>query len=151
MGEAARRKKLGFDGRKLGETVLAALNEDMGGIVWGIAKTSGIAPLFLVLDAETTDTHPGMITHEIARTTPHRVVGVVLERRGEAWLEVIVFDPSEEYRGEFYQRLQERALRIAAAHGVEDLDGAWHEIVSSTWAPDKDRQVRVLQPPPPAS
>lgn len=148
MGEAARRKRLGFNGQKLGETVLAALNQDAGGEVWGIAKASAIAPLFLVLDAEGTDTRPELVTNAVARSTPHRVVGIVLERRGEPWLEAMVFDPSEAYRAELYQQIQDRALHIAVSQGATDLDGVWHEIASSSWAVDQDRRVRVLQPPP---
>lgn len=150
MGEAARRKQLGMDARKLGETVLAALNQDAGGEVWGLARASGIAPMFLVLDAEGAEARPGLVSNAQASETPHRVVGVVMMRRGEPWLEAMVFDPREEYDPDFYKRLQDRALRIVQPHvGAEELDGVWHEIVSSAWAVDQDRQVRVLQPPAP--
>lgn len=142
MGEAARRKRQGFDGRQLGEAVLAALNEDAGGEVWGLTKMSAAAaPMFYVVDAESSDVRPEMITNEQAAETPHRVVGLVLVRRGEPWLEAMIFDPCEEYRAEIYTQLQENAVRIArSAMGAEPLDGAWHEIITSSWAADRQRR-----------
>ena len=139
MGEAARRKRQGFDGRQLGEAVLAALNENAGGEVWGLTKgPAAAAPMFYVLDPEGAGVRAGMITNAQAAETPHRVVALVLVRRGEPWLEAMVFDPREEYRAEIYAQLQENALRIArAAMGAEPLDGLWREIATSSWAADR--------------
>jgi hypothetical protein len=140
MGEAARRKRLGFDGQKLGETVLAALNQDAGGEVWALVRVRDPAPLFYMLDADSTDARAGMITTGEAIQMPHRVVAIVLERRGEPWLEAMVFDSCEEYRPEIYAQLQANAQRVASsAMGDERLEGAWHELVTSTFPGEQGR------------
>jgi hypothetical protein len=141
MGEAARRKRMGMDARRVGEAVLAALNADAGGEVWGTTRRTSIPPMFLVLDPETDEVRPGSITNGQAAETPHRVVGIVLARRGESWIEAMVFDPGEEYRGQVYLELQTRALQIALPlMESEQLDSAYHEIITSTWASDRELQ-----------
>jgi hypothetical protein len=141
MGEAARRKRAGMDARKVGDAVLAALNAEAGGEVWGTTRRTSIPPMFLMLDPETGDASPGSITNAQAAATPHRVVGIVLVRRGEPWIEAMVFDPGEEYRGQVYLELQTRALRIALPlMETEQLDSAYHEIITSTWARDRALQ-----------
>jgi hypothetical protein len=141
MGEAARRKRAGMDARKVGNAVLAALNADAGGEVWGPTRRTSIPPMFLVLDPETGEVTPGSITNAHAAETPHRVVGIVLVRRGEPWIEAMVFDPGEEYRGQVYLELQSRAIQIALPlMETEQLDSAYHEIITSTWARDREWQ-----------
>ena len=83
MGEAARRKRQGFDGRRMGEAVLAALNQDAGGNVWGLVKGTATPAEFIVLGAESPEVRTAFITNAEAADTPHRVVGQVLMRRGE--------------------------------------------------------------------
>jgi hypothetical protein len=141
MGEAARRRRLGFDGPGMGEAARAALNQEAGGKVWGLAK--GSAPdEFLVLDAEGPEVRTAVITNAQAAQTPHRVVGLVLIRRGEPWLEAMVFDPCEEYRSALYDELAANALRIAeGAAGAEPVDEVWHEIISTTWRENRTRTI----------
>jgi hypothetical protein len=150
MGEAARRRQLGFDGRRMGETVRAALNQDAGGDVWGLCKGAPTPTAFIVLGAESPDVVAGVITNAEAAKTPHRVVGQVLIRRGEPWLEAMIFDPCEEYRSELYAELGAGALHTA--HGLMDgerVDEVWHQIVSSTW-PHATELRRIMRPDPAA-
>lgn len=150
MGEAARRRRQGFDGRRMGEAVLAALNENAGGVVWTLAKGSAPPTEFVVLGAESPDVRTGHITNGQAAETPHRVVGLVLVRRGEPWIETMVFDPCEAYRSELYTELATDAVRIAhAAMAGERVDEVWHEIVSSAWPEGEHR--KVLRPTPSAA
>jgi hypothetical protein len=150
MGEAARRKRQGFDGRAMGEAALSALNEDAGGVVWALARGGSTPTHFIVLDAESADVRTGHITNGEAASTPHRVVGLVLIRRGEPWLEAMVFDPCEEYRSALYDELAANALHIAdEAVGADRVDEVWHEIVSST---RREKKIRtILKPDEPAS
>ncbi|HYR09568.1 MAG TPA: hypothetical protein VEQ60_17470 [Longimicrobium sp.] len=139
MGEAARRRRLGFDGRRMGDAVLAALNQDAGGDVWGLVKGAAPPTEFMVLGAEDPEVRAAFITNAEAAETPHRVVGQVLIRRGEPWLEAIIFDPCETYRAELYAELGVRAVRIA--HELMDgerVDEVWHDIVSSTFPGDAE-------------
>lgn len=142
MGEAARRKRLGFDGPGMGDAALDALNADAGGKVWSVARGAPASTEFLVLDAEGPETRVAMITNAEAARTPHRVVGLVLIRRGEPWLEAMVFDPCEEYRSALYDDLAANALSIAdEAVDAERIDEVWHEIVSTTWRENRIRTV----------
>ena len=150
MGEAARRKRQGFDGRRMGEAVLAALNQEAGGVVWALAKGGQTPTDFIVLDAESPEVRTGHITNAEAAGTPHRVVGIVLVRRGEPWIETMVFDPCETYRSEMYTELAANAARIA--NGLmegERVDEVWNEIVSSAWPETELR--KTLAPPGPAA
>lgn len=134
MGEAARRRQQGFDGRRMGEAVLAALNGDAGGVVWALAKGGSMPNDFIVLDAESTDVRTEHITNRQAASTPHRVVGLVLVRRGEPWIEAMVFDPCETYRPDLYTELVANAVRLAdGLMQGERVEEARIEIVSSAW------------------
>jgi hypothetical protein len=137
MGEAARRKRLGFDGRRMGEAVLAALNQDAGGNVWGLVRGAATPTEFMVLGAEGPEVRAGSITNAEAAETPHRVVGQVLVRRGEPWLEAIIFDPCEAYRWDLYAELGATAVRVASElMEGERVDEVRHDIVSSTFPGD---------------
>jgi hypothetical protein len=133
MGEAARRRKQGFDGQKLGETVLAALNADAGGDVWESVKDTETPTAFLVLNTEDFTVRAGIITNGAAGETPHRLVVQALMRRGDAWYTALIFDPSEEYRPELYDALARRAFRTAREAGAEDVDEVRMEIIHSAW------------------
>lgn len=151
MGEAARRKRLGFDGRRMGETVRAALNQEAGGDVWAWARQTVTPNEFTVLDADTRDVRAGVITNAEAARTPHRVVGQVLIRRGEPWLEAMIFDPCEEFRKELYVDLGMEAVRIA--HGLMDgerVEQVWHETVSTTFSGEVEMRRTLTVPGPPA-
>jgi hypothetical protein len=150
MGEAARRKRLGLDGRKMGDAVRAALNQDVGGDVWAWAKQKAIPNEFIVLSAESPDVRTGAITNREAAATRHRVVGQVLIRRGEPWLEAMIFDPCEEFRQDLYVELGMNAIRIA--HGLmegERVDEVWHETVTTTWPNELEmrRTMKITTPP----
>jgi hypothetical protein len=151
MGEAARRKRLGFDGRRMGETVRAALNQEAGGDVWAWAKQTVTPNEFIVLGADTPEVRTGVITNAEAASTPHRVVGQVLIRRGEPWLEAMIFDPCEEFRKELYVELGMSAIRIA--HGLmegERVDEVWQETVMTTLPNEVEMRRTLKIPDPPA-
>lgn len=151
MGEAARRKRLGFDGRKLGEGVRAALNQDAGGDVWGLVKGTATPTEFMVLGADSPEVRTAFITNAEAAETRHRVVGQVLIRRGEPWLEVMIFDPCDAYRWELYAELGANAVRIAQdLMDGERVDEVRHDIVSSTFPGDAEllRTTKARIPAP---
>jgi hypothetical protein len=144
MGEAARRKQQGFDGRRLGETVLEALNEDAGGNVWESFKDTEAPEHFLILNQEDHTARTGMVTNGEASATPHRLVTQTLVRRGEPWVAGMIFDPSEEYRPELFDALARRALRVAREHGADDVDEVLVEIIHSDWSEQRGYVRRSL-------
>lgn len=146
MGEASRRKAAGFDGRKLGETVLAALNEHAGGPCWELVKGGEHATSFLMLDAETMEVRPGEITNAEAEETPHRVVEQAIIRRGEPWLVAMIFDPCEVYRVELYDELGRNAVRVArGVMGEEKIDELRHVITTSSIPGDREAIRKALE------
>lgn len=145
MGEAARRKAAGFDGPRLGEAVLAALNADAGGPCWELVKGTQLATSFLILDPETTKVRAGEITNAEAQETPHRVVEQAIIRRGEPWMVAMVFDPCEVYRVELYDDLGRRAVRAAqSAMGDEKIDELRHVITTSSIPGDREAIRKAL-------
>lgn len=144
MGEAARRRKQGFDGQRLGEAVLAALNEDAGGDVWENVKGMETPTEFLILNTEDFTAQAGIITNQVAGDTPHRLVAQALMRRGDAWVTALVFDPAEEYRQELYDALARRAFRVARSAGAEDVDEVRIEIIHSAWPESRGFVARSL-------
>lgn len=147
MGEAARRKQQGFDGRKLGEDVVAALNADAGGPVWELAKGGQQSEHFLVLGLEDEPVRAAMVTNRQADETPHRIVVQRLYRRGEPWLTALIFDPSEEYRVELYADVARRA--VAAVHTASDerITQVQHQIIHSSWPELQSNVERVSVEP----
>jgi hypothetical protein len=104
----------------------------------------------MVLGADSPEVRAAFITNAEAAETPHRVVGQVLVRRGEPWLEAIIFDPCETYRADLYAELGVRAVRIA--HELMDgekVDEVRHDIVSSTFPGDAEL-LRTLKASSPA-
>lgn len=146
MGEAARRRAAGFDGPRLGETVLAALNEHAGGPCWELTKGTELATSFLILDPETTEVRAGEITNAEAEETPHRVVEQSIIRRGEPWLTAMIFDPSELYRVELYDQLGRDAVRVAqSVMGDEQIDQLRHVITTSSIPGDREAIRKALE------
>lgn len=147
MGEAARRKQQGFDGRKLGEDVIAALNADAGGPVWELARGGQQSEQFLVLGAEDDSVRAAMITNREGEETPHRIVVQRLYRRGEPWLTAVIFDPSEEYRADLYTDVARRA--VAAVHTASDerITQVEHQIIHSSWPELQSNVDRVSVEP----
>jgi hypothetical protein len=146
MGEAARRRAAGFDGRKLGEEVLAALNERAGGRAWELVKGTELATSFLILDAETTEVRAGEITNGEAEETPHRVVEQAIIRRGEPWVTAMIFDPCELYRVDLYDELGRDAVRVAqSAMGTEKIDEVRHVITTSSIPGDREAIQKALE------
>lgn len=144
MGEAARRKRLGFNSREMGDAVLAALNENAGGPVWGLTRGAATPEMFYVADAEAPEVRPGVVTNRMASETPHRVVGIVLIRRGEPWLEAMVFDPCERFRLELYDGLQQNAVRIAEPlMGEETLDHVSIEVAATTFRGERTGPIEM--------
>lgn len=140
MGEAARRRAQGFQGRALGQSALAALNDAAGGNAWSLARGGEQATDFLVLDAEGSEVRAGFITNREASETPHRIVAQTLVRRGEPWLTAMVFDPCRTYRSELYLQMGMGAAALAqSALGGERVEEIWHETTSSRWANDEGR------------
>lgn len=151
MGEAARRRAAGFDGPEMGRRVLAALNAHAGGPVWELLSGGEMATEFLILSAGAPEVRAGLVKNKQAAETPHRVVAQTLYRRGEPWLSAMIFDPNEEYRGEFYRELGMDAVRTAhAVMGEERIEEVRHVITTSPW---KDDQVAfdVVQDAPRAT
>lgn len=149
MGEAARRKQQGFDGRKLGEEVLAALNADAGGKVWELVKGSEYPEHFLVLGAEEPTVTAGLITNREAEETPHRLVAQTLFRRGEPWISALIFDPVEEYRQDVYLQLARSA--VGAVHGKTDqsINRVEQRIIHSVWPELPENVLRASVDPGP--
>lgn len=146
MGEAARRRAAGFDGRKLGEAVLAALNEHAGGPAWELVKGTQRATSFLILAHDGPGVRAGKITNAEAEATPHRVVEQALVRRGEPWLTAMIFDPCEAYRVELYDELGRDALRVArSAMGTEQVNEVRHVITTSSIPGDREAIRRALE------
>jgi hypothetical protein len=145
MGEAARRRQMGYDGRRFGEAVVAALNADAGGDVWESGREA-TPEHFLVLGLDDAPPRAGLIQNKVAAETPHRVVSQLLFRRGEPWLMAMIFDPSQEYRTELYDRLAANAVRIVHANGAERIDEVRHVIVHSTWPEQQGNVSRSLRP-----
>lgn len=146
MGEAARRKQQGFDGRKLGEDVLAALNADAGGPVWEVAR-GGQSDHFLVLGAEDDSTRAAVITNREAQETPHRIVVQRLYRRGEPWVHAVIFDPSEEFRADLYTEIARRAVAVVHTASDESIDRVQQQIIHSSWPELQSNVDRVSVEP----
>lgn len=146
MGEAARRRKSGFDGRKLGEDVVALLNADAGGPAWELAKV-GQPEHYLVLGAEGTAVHAAPVTNRMAEESPHRVVMQTLYRRGEPWVLSLIFDPSEEYRPDLYTEVARRAVGVVHTSSDERIDTVHHQIVHSSWMEHRDNANRISVDP----
>ena len=146
MGEAARRKAAGFDGRKLGADVLAALNEHAGGPAWELVKGTEPATSFLILERDGPGVRAGEITNAEAGETPHRVVEQALMRRGEPWIAAMIFDPGEAYRVELYAELGRDAVRVAqSVMGTERIDEVRHVITASTIPGDREAIRKALE------
>lgn len=152
MGDAARRKQQGFDGRKLGEEVIAALNADAGGPAWELAK-GGVQPEhFLVMGTgEEPALKSALVTNREAGETPHRIVVQTLWRRGEPWVMALLFDPSEEYRAELYTQVARRAVRVVHATSEEGIDRVQHRIIHSSWPELQENVDRVSVEPGPGA
>lgn len=146
MGEASRRKQQGFDGRKLGEDVVAALNADAGGAAWQLVKV-GQPELYLVLAADEPSVQATFVTNAMAESTPHRVVTQTLYRRGEPWVMSLVFDPSEVYRADLYTELARRAVGVVHTTSDEGIDTVHHQIIHSSWMEHRDNVNRVSVEP----
>ncbi|HEX6038049.1 hypothetical protein [Longimicrobium sp.] len=147
MGEAARRKQQGFDGRKLGEDVVAALNADAGGPAWELVRGGQQPDHFLVLGAEDESVRAVVITNREAQETPHRIVVQRLYRRGEPWLHTLIFDPSEEYRADLYTQVARRAVGVVHGASDEGIDRVQHEIIHSSWPELQENVDRVSMEP----
>lgn len=144
MGEAARRKQMGYDGRKLAETVVAALNADAGGDVWESGREA-TPENFLVLGLDDSPPRAGIVKNSMATETPHRVVSQVIFRSGEPWLLAMIFDPSEEYRTEVYDRIAANTARIIHANGSERIDEVRQVIIHSSWPERQGNVSRSLR------
>ena len=149
MGEAARRRAAGFDGRELDRTAraaLAALNADAGGPVWELVRGNEPATSFLILDAETHEVRAGEITNRDASETPHRVVEQAIMRRGEPWMTCMIFDPNPAYRVDLYDDLGRNAVRVAqSAMGSEQIEEIRHAITTSTHPGDREAIQKALE------
>lgn len=146
MGEGARRRKSGMDGRKLGEDVVAVLNADAGGPAWELVKV-GQPEHYLVLAADAPTVQAGAVTNRMAEASPHRVVMQTLYRRGEPWVLSLVFDPSEEYRMALYTELARHAVQVVHTAGDERIDQVHHQIIHSSWLEHRDNVNRVAVVP----
>jgi hypothetical protein len=146
MGEGSRRKKSGFDGRRLGEDVVAVLNADAGGPAWELVKL-GQPEHYLVLTAEDSTVQAAFVTNRMAEETPHRVVMQTLYRRGEPWVLSLIFDPSEEYRADLYTQLARHAVRVVQSASDEPINTVHHQIVHSSWMEHRDNVNRVAVEP----
>lgn len=146
MGEGARRKRQGFDGRKLGEDAVSALNADAGGPAWELVK-AGQPERYLVLDADGPGVRAAFVTNRMAEETPHRVVMQTLYRRGEPWVMSLIFDPSEEYRAELYTELARHAVGVVHTTSDEPISTVHHQIIHSSWMEHRDNVNRVSVEP----
>jgi hypothetical protein len=147
MGEAARRRRQGFDGRKLGDDVVAALNANAGGEAWAVVREGAQPEQYLVLGADEPGARAAFVTNRQAEETPHRVVMQTLYRRGEPWLMSLVFDPSEQFRADLYTQLARDAVRVVHAAGDERIDTVHHQIIHSSWLEHRDNVNRVSVQP----
>jgi hypothetical protein len=147
MGEAARRKQQGFDGRKLGDDVIAALNADAGGPVWEVARGGQQSDHFLVLGAEDESVRAAVVTNREAQETPHRIVVQRLYRRGEPWVHAVIFDPAEEYRADLYTQVARRAVAVVHTASDEAIDRVQQQIIHSSWPELQSNVDRVSVEP----
>lgn len=149
MGEAARRRAAGFDGRefdRIARAALAALNAEAGGPVWELVRGDEPATSFLILDPETHEVRAGEITNREAEETPHRVVEQSIMRRGEPWMTSMIFDPSPAYRVDLYDELGRNAVRVAqSAMESEKIEEVRHVITTSTHPGDREAIRKALE------
>lgn len=112
MGEAARRRRLGLDGKTLLDAALAALNAAAGAPVWQPSRSRDDPRFAYFVDADGV-WRGAMALDDQLLQRPYRLVVQSLVRDGRPWMSATVVDRCPRYDRDLYDREGVTAAELA--------------------------------------